>query len=478
MAVRRGLWLTDAELAALPSSGTKYNVVKSWADATIPAGARLNIHDADYDHGPYILARALIYAKTGIASYRASVIDELTTYVGTENNPQNPSYATQIPTLAMGRKLPSLVAAADLVGYSNATFDTWLGGLRDKSFAGLSMHTEQRARNNNHATASGQGCIFIDAYLNDTTRLADHGRVLKSYIDLAETYYSYAPEWTSTDWHYTTTASLKRGINPLGATKSGHSIDGVLPEEQRRTSSFTWPPPSTGNYPRGAMGQITNALMVLWHRYDATCWDWGDSALERAVVWWSTAFDGKSAFGWDGDDGSIPFLTNWAYSRSETGIVTPSEGGGGRSMNKSIDFTDYAFPGTLGAPVHIVALTGTITPAGAVRRAVARAFGGTIAPAGALTLLGGLAGAKTIEIAGMITPAGTLVRLAGKRLAGTVSPASTLGRLVSKAMSGTVTPAGALARGLTQSAQTLAAAVTLNLGGFKDHHWRRRERRR
>src|SRR3990167_1980221 len=179
MAVRRGLWLTDAELAALPSSGTKYNVVKAGADSPTPAAPRLNIHDSDYDHGPYILARALIYAKTGTASYRTSVIDELTTYIGTETNPQGPGYSGQEPWLAMGRKLPSLVAAADLLRYSDATFDIWLGGLRDAIFPGWgtkSLHTEQRGRNNNHSTASGQGLIFIDAYLNDTTRLRSEER--------------------------------------------------------------------------------------------------------------------------------------------------------------------------------------------------------------------------------------------------------------------------------------------------------------
>ena len=33
------------------------------------------------------------------------------------------------------------------------------------------------------------------------------------------------------------------GINPPGATIAGHSVDGVLPDDQRRTGGFAWPPP-------------------------------------------------------------------------------------------------------------------------------------------------------------------------------------------------------------------------------------------
>ena len=32
------------------------------------------------------------------------------------------------------------------------------------------------------------------------------------------------------------------GINQKGATKSGHFIDGVLPDDQRRSGPFHWPP--------------------------------------------------------------------------------------------------------------------------------------------------------------------------------------------------------------------------------------------
>jgi len=72
----------------------------------------------------------------------------------------------------------------------------------------------QKDRNNNHGTSCGQALIFIDAYLNDTTSLTDHSKILRSYIEKGYTYWT-GFKWKGTNWHDTTTTLLKRGVNCL-----------------------------------------------------------------------------------------------------------------------------------------------------------------------------------------------------------------------------------------------------------------------
>ena len=73
------------------------------------------------------------------------------------------------------------------------------------------------------------------------------------------------------------------GINPSGATIQGHSVDGVLADDQRRTGEFTWPPPC-GNYPHGALDGALLAAEIL-HRHGYAAYSWGSNALLRAQSW-------------------------------------------------------------------------------------------------------------------------------------------------------------------------------------------------
>ncbi len=96
------------------------------------------------------------------------------------------------------------------------------------------------------------------------------------------------------------------GINPKGAVKEGHSIDGALPEEMRRAGSFQWPPAYT-NYAWGALqGAVVQAEILYQAGYDA--WQWEDQALLRAVEF-------HYGLGWkpSGDDQWIPHLIDARY---------------------------------------------------------------------------------------------------------------------------------------------------------------------
>jgi hypothetical protein len=69
----------------------------------------------------------------------------------------------------------------------------------------------------------------------------------------------------------------------VGAAIGGHSVDGVLPDDQRRTGAFTWPPPC-GNYPYGALDGALLTAEIL-HRAGYASYAWGSRAILRADQW-------------------------------------------------------------------------------------------------------------------------------------------------------------------------------------------------
>jgi hypothetical protein len=119
------------------------------------------------------------------------------------------------------------------------------------------------------------------------------------------------------------------------------------------------------------------------------------------------------------------------------------------------------------------AVSGTVTPAGAVTRQTGKVAAGAVTPAGSLVRLvaktvagtvtpaGALATIKAVlrSFTGTVTPAGAAVRQVQKPLAGSTTPAGVLVRQPQKRMTGTVTPAGALAT-IKAVLRSFAGAVT------------------
>ena len=119
----------------------------------------------------------------------------------------------------------------------------------------------------------------IAAYLGDQSDMERIALIFKGWLGDTSSYDRF--EYGDLSWQ----ADPKQpvGINPKGATKNGHSIDGVLPDDQRRAGGFRWPPPKE-NYVYGALqGAIASA--VILHRAGYDVWEWEDRALLRAYTW-------------------------------------------------------------------------------------------------------------------------------------------------------------------------------------------------
>jgi hypothetical protein len=255
-------------------SGPAWTALKRAADA---AAGSPNLADMNQANNVLVLAKALVYARTGEARYRTEVIAGLRSVMGTEGGGE---------TLALGRELAAYVIAADLIGLRHAdpaldgTFRAWLRALLDRRLAdGNSLTETHERRPNNWGTHAGASRAAVAAYLGDGAELARVATVFRGWTGDRSAYsgFSYGDLWWQSNPH------APVGVNPPGATIAGRNVDGVLPEEQRRTGEFTWPAPC-GNYPHGALdGALLTAEVLQRAGYPA--YGWGSNALLRAAVW-------------------------------------------------------------------------------------------------------------------------------------------------------------------------------------------------
>lgn len=292
-----GIWLSPVEIAALPTSGAAWNSVQSAANGSWGSP---NLGDNNSNHDTLTLAGALVYARQHDPAMGTKVINALMSAIGTENNGRS---------LETSRNITSYVIAADLINFRvldpshEATWRAWLTTLRNKELDGRSIVSTQEDRPNNWGTMASAARIAIDRYLGDTVDLGRAATVFHGWLGDRTSYAGF--EYGELDWQCN--PSIPVGINPVDCTKEGHNIDGVLPDDQRRTGGWTWPAPK-GTYPHEALqGAFVAAELLTRAGYPA--WDWEDKALRRAYVWLYTTNNNPAT----GDDSGYPFLVNRAY---------------------------------------------------------------------------------------------------------------------------------------------------------------------
>ena len=321
-----GIWISQAELLALPASGTAWNNVKSAADQSCGSP---DLSNQDQGNNVCILAKALVFARTGQSSYRNDVISALSAIVnsGTYNG----------RALALGRELAAYPIAADLIDLKNydPAFDT---SFRAKIRSLLTTHTDSgpaslvechERRPNNWGAHCGASRAAVAAYLGDTAELARAAQVLKGYFGDRSSYAGFI--YGDLDWQCN--ASTPVGINPTGCTRDGHSIDGVVPDDQRRGGGFTWPPPKENYVWEGLQGAVAQAVILKRAGYDV--FNWQNQALLRAVQF----LHSQSNFPAEGDDTWTPHLVNFYYGTQFPAPVPTSPG-------KNMGWTDWTHSGT------------------------------------------------------------------------------------------------------------------------------------
>lgn len=318
---RIGILISMDDLMRLPASGSAWSNLKSEADHS--AGSP-DLSDQDQNNNVIVLAKALVFARTGEESYRTEVRQQLVMAVDTELGGR---------TLALGRELVAYVVAADLIdlknydpGFDNDVFRPWLQRTLTENLDGKTLVSTHEDRPNNWGTHAGGSRAAVAIYLGDQVELARVAQVFKGWLGDRSSYAGF--KYGTLDWQCDSSKPV--GINPKGCMKDGHSIDGVLPDDQRRGGGFTWPPPKENYVWEALQGALAQAIILDRAGYDV--WNWEDQALLRAVTWLHEQAD----FPADGDDTWEPHVINHFYA-TDFPAPTPSHPG------KNLGWTDWLF---------------------------------------------------------------------------------------------------------------------------------------
>jgi hypothetical protein len=340
-AATRPVLVSVETLRTKPTSGAAWKGLKAIADQAV---GTLDLSDQDENSDITVLAKGLVYARTGTVSYRTAVIAALKAARGTEVGGR---------TLALGRNLPGLVIAADLISLKTADpafdtiFRTWLRSLLTKVLDERTLIQTHEKRPNNWGTHAGAARVAIAAYLGDTTQLARAAKVFKGFVGSRATYagFKYGDDLT---WQCDPSKPV--GINPAGCKKNGVLIDGVIPDDMRRGGSFRWPP-SVTEYPwESLQGALLQAELLRVAGYDA--WNWENRALLRAVRF----LYNRAKWPANDDDEWQTWLLDARYGTSYK--LTPPV-----RFGKNFGFTDWIYgPSTSGGTTPTPAPTSTPAP--------------------------------------------------------------------------------------------------------------------
>jgi len=310
-----GIWTTPAELEQRPTSGPAWENVLAYASQPAPSP---NLADPTDGTNVYVLAKALVYARTGQESYRDEVIAAIAAIQETENLGR---------TLALGRELGAYVVAADLVGLPPAedeAFRGWLSAVRDEVLDGDTLISTHERRPNNWGTHAGFSRMAADLYLGDAEDFARAAAVFHGWLGDHLAYSGF--EFGERDWQADPLSPI--GIDPTGGLVEGHNVDGVLPDDLRRSGPFVWPPPCENYVWTALQGALAQALVL--DRQGLPAFDWQDSALRRALIW---QYD-QAHCGASGDDEWLSAIAAWAYPKAFKAID-------GARPGKNMGFTDW-----------------------------------------------------------------------------------------------------------------------------------------
>ena len=310
------IWISKERLRSLPTEGPAWeNLKEAASEPMMPP----DLSDQDDPTNVHVFAKALVYARTGKESYRDTVINACMLAIGTEREGR---------TLALGKELMAYVLAADLVDMpadKDERFRAFLRDMLSKEFpSGKTLRFTHEDRPNNWGTYAGATRAAIAAYLWDETELARTARVFKGWLGDRDAYAGFT--FKDRDWQATPDDPV--AINPKGASKRGHSIDGVLPDDQRRGGGFTWPPPKENYVYSALQGAVAQAVILRRAGYDV--WAWEDKALLRAFRWLYDVADYPA----EGDDTWQPHVINYYYDTKLPARV-PSKPG------KNVGWTDW-----------------------------------------------------------------------------------------------------------------------------------------
>lgn len=251
-----------------PTTGLAWAALLAAADAS-PGTPDITCTQNTRLHPGTALAAALVYARTGVESYRTKTIALVEAARSTTRDCDN-------AVLSLGRQLGAYVLAADYVGYRNDSFMAWVDGARTRDFP--SSHSRWRTlrgtaanTSNNWGTFALASLTIADAYLRDNIGLTKDWGLFVDYGDGTSSF-----QHTS-DYQEVWSCPVGYEINPASCTDPRK--EGAPVEDASRD-----PFPIVKNYPaEAAQGYVVQAEILARAGYPA--WTVNDAQVCRNAEW-------------------------------------------------------------------------------------------------------------------------------------------------------------------------------------------------
>jgi uncharacterized protein YjdB len=341
-----GVWISAAELAALPISGTAWDALLR--DAARDPGLA-DISDQNSSHDTYTLAAALVCVRTGqhCDKARAGVVDA----IGTEQNAR---------WLAVGRNLLSYVIAADLLelradgnpSSEGSRVQAWIGSFLTRNLAhnitGQPHPFVPFESGSNASAQEGAAYAAVAVYLGDVYAIERVWDAFRTFVCDPD-----APDREKIDL----TRAVRHGwahddqkpcaVNPLASTKRVPSglpgegtlrrLDGSIGNDMRRGGDFQWTPGYT-SYPWVGLEGLVPAGLIL-HRAGYPAFEVADRAVLRTheYLWHLRQSTGNADWFDDRRAAEVKHLVNVVYGRQ---FPVRSGVGAGRIVG----YTDWTHP--------------------------------------------------------------------------------------------------------------------------------------
>lgn len=318
-AASSGIWISQEEINQLPTSGEAWDTMMELASQST---SDPDLSDQNDETNVRVMAKALVFARTGNTEYRDDVVEalEVITYEDTQDGGR---------TLALGRELGAYVVAADIISLDevdsslDSDFRDFIDDVRYEDLDGKTLIFTHEDRPNNWGTHAGFSRAAVAVYLEDQDEIERTADVFKGWLGDRDTYDGF--DYGDLCWQSDQDNPV--GINPLGATLEidgeDRDVSGVLPDDQRRGNSgpdhgggcpsyVGWPPEEQNYAYEGLQGAIAQALVLYRAGYDV--WNWEDQAIKRAFDWLhETNFDDGDPYPAEGDDRWQTWLANYYY---------------------------------------------------------------------------------------------------------------------------------------------------------------------
>ena len=298
------IWLSQSELAALPPIP---EAIRELAESSVSVA----LGDQENQADAVAVAAAYACASTGDEYYcdqAQGLIEEVS---GTD--------VTGIKTLALNRNLAGYVVAADIIDYREPAFAAWLeeaihGRTWNAWTDDWSVYRSAMEEPSNGGCHARAAVTAVALYTGDEELLEAVANRFHDWLGRsgADWLWDADESW----WQSASDPSLYRGVNPAGATLvidgEVRNVDGVLPEDMKRSGRPKYPFPKEGYVRECQQGMVATAWML--HRAGYQAFEWEGQAVLRSFRWFVEEAEGQ----YRGDDSGLPYLIRNIYGVNYT----------------------------------------------------------------------------------------------------------------------------------------------------------------